>query len=96
MVTVVALFAVGILRPAVDNELLAADLRATLLIVTPFGYTHVAEWYHWCVFRTDFAANGDEVFVFGREVKDFRNVDYDAIGQVSWQQHDSRAAVVLF
>ena len=34
-------------------------------------------------FRTDFAADGDEVFVFGREVKDFRNVDYDAIAMLN-------------
>ena len=30
-------------------------------------------------FRTEFAADSDEVFVYGREVKDFRNVDYNAI-----------------
>jgi hypothetical protein len=34
-------------------------------------------------FRTDFAADGDEVFVYGREVKDFRNVDYDAIAMLN-------------
>ena len=30
-------------------------------------------------FRADFATDGKEVFVFGREVKDFRTVDYEAI-----------------
>jgi len=30
-------------------------------------------------FRTDFKPEGDKVFVFGREVDDFRTVDYDAI-----------------
>ena len=34
-------------------------------------------------FRTDFAADGDDVFVFGREVKDFRMVDYDAIAMLN-------------
>ncbi len=34
-------------------------------------------------FRTDFAADGDTVFVFGREVKDFLNVDYDAIAMLN-------------
>ena len=34
-------------------------------------------------FRTEFAADGDEVFVYGREVKDFRNVDYDAIAMLN-------------
>ena len=34
-------------------------------------------------FRTGFAADGEEVFVFGREVKDFRNVDYDAIAMLN-------------
>jgi hypothetical protein len=34
-------------------------------------------------FRTDFAADGDEVFVYGREVNDFRNVDYDAIAMLN-------------
>lgn len=34
-------------------------------------------------FRTDFVADGDEVFVYGREVKDFRNVDYDAIAMLN-------------
>ena len=34
-------------------------------------------------FRTDFAEDGDVVFVYGREVKDFRNVDYDAIAMLN-------------
>jgi hypothetical protein len=34
-------------------------------------------------FRTDFAADGDTVFVYGREVKDFRNVDYEAIAMLN-------------
>ena len=34
-------------------------------------------------FRTDFAAQGDEVFVYGREVDDFLNVDYDAIAMLN-------------
>jgi hypothetical protein len=34
-------------------------------------------------FRTDFAAPGDEVFVYGREVDDFLNVDYDAISMLN-------------
>ncbi len=34
-------------------------------------------------FRTDFAADGDELFVYGREVKDFRSVDYEAIAMLN-------------
>ncbi len=34
-------------------------------------------------FRTDFATDGDAVFVFGREVKDFRLVDYEAIAMLN-------------
>jgi hypothetical protein len=34
-------------------------------------------------FRTDFVADGDAVFVFGREVKDFGNVDYEAISMLN-------------
>jgi hypothetical protein len=34
-------------------------------------------------FRTDFATDGDEVFVYGREVKDFRHVDYEAIAMLN-------------
>jgi len=34
-------------------------------------------------FRTDFSAQGDEVFVYGREVDDFLNVDYDAIAMLN-------------
>jgi hypothetical protein len=34
-------------------------------------------------FRTDFAAEGDEVFVYGREVDDFRSVDYEAISMLN-------------
>ncbi len=34
-------------------------------------------------FRTEFAAEVDEVFVYGREVKDFRIVDYDAIAMLN-------------
>ena len=30
-------------------------------------------------FRTDFTPNSEKVFVYGREVKDFRNVDYEAL-----------------
>lgn len=34
-------------------------------------------------FRTQFKPEGDEVFVYGREVKDFRTVDYDAIAMLN-------------
>jgi hypothetical protein len=34
-------------------------------------------------FRTDFKPEGDQVFVYGREVKDFRTVDYDAIAMLN-------------
>jgi len=34
-------------------------------------------------FRTDFKPEGDKVFVFGREVNDFRTVDYDAISMLN-------------
>lgn len=34
-------------------------------------------------FRTDFKQDGDKVFVFGREVDDFRMVDYEAIAMLN-------------
>jgi hypothetical protein len=34
-------------------------------------------------FRTAFTTEGDKVFVYGREVKDFRTVDYDAIAMLN-------------
>jgi hypothetical protein len=34
-------------------------------------------------FRTTFGGDGDEVFVYGREVKDFRSVDYEAIAMLN-------------
>lgn len=34
-------------------------------------------------FRTAFQPGGDQVFVYGREVKDFRAVDYDAIAMLN-------------
>ena len=34
-------------------------------------------------FRTDFKPEGEKVFVFGREVNDFRTVDYDAIAMLN-------------
>lgn len=34
-------------------------------------------------FRTAFDADGDEVFVYGREVDDFRSVDYEAIAMLN-------------
>jgi hypothetical protein len=34
-------------------------------------------------FRTDFTADGDQVFVYGREVNDFRSVDYNAISMLN-------------
>ncbi len=34
-------------------------------------------------FRTAFKPDGDRVFVFGREVNDFRSVDYDAIAMLN-------------
>jgi hypothetical protein len=34
-------------------------------------------------FRTDFQPEADKVFVFGREVNDFRNLDYDAIAALN-------------
>ena len=45
-VTVAALFVVSVLPRTIDVATFAADLRATLLIVAPFGCTYVAEWYH--------------------------------------------------
>ena len=33
-------------------------------------------------FRTELKAEGQTVFVYGREVKDFRNLDYDAISML--------------
>ena len=34
-------------------------------------------------FRADYVPVGDKVFVYGREVKDFRSVDYDAIAMLN-------------
>ena len=34
-------------------------------------------------FRTDFKPQGDKVFVYGREVNDFRTVDYDALSMLN-------------
>ncbi len=34
-------------------------------------------------FRTDFVADGEAVFVFGREAQDFRKVDYEAISMLN-------------
>ena len=34
-------------------------------------------------FRTDFKADADTIFVYGREVKDFRSVDYEAIAMLN-------------
>ena len=34
-------------------------------------------------FRTAFAADAEAVFVYGREVKDFRSVDYEAIAMLN-------------
>jgi len=34
-------------------------------------------------FRTSFLGDGEQVFVYGREVKDFRTVDYDAIAMLN-------------
>jgi hypothetical protein len=34
-------------------------------------------------FRTDFKPEGDKVFVYGREVNDFRSLDYDAIAMLN-------------
>jgi len=34
-------------------------------------------------FRTDFKPESEKVFVYGREVKDFRNVDYEAIAMLN-------------
>ena len=34
-------------------------------------------------FRTDFKPEGDKVFVYGREVNDFRSVDYEAISMLN-------------
>jgi uncharacterized coiled-coil protein SlyX len=34
-------------------------------------------------FRTDFAEDVDRIFVYGREVKDFRVVDYEAIAMLN-------------
>ena len=34
-------------------------------------------------FRTDFASEGGQVFVFGREVNDYRSVDYEALSMLN-------------
>jgi prefoldin subunit 5 len=34
-------------------------------------------------FRTAFVPTGEKVFVYGREVKDFRSVDYEAISMLN-------------
>jgi hypothetical protein len=34
-------------------------------------------------FRTDFAGDGGRLFVYGREVRDFRVVDYEAIAMLN-------------
>jgi hypothetical protein len=34
-------------------------------------------------FRTDFVAEGGKVFVYGREVDDYRSVDYEAIAMLN-------------
>jgi hypothetical protein len=34
-------------------------------------------------FRTDFKPSTEQVFVYGREVKDFRHVDYEAIAMLN-------------
>ncbi len=34
-------------------------------------------------FRTDFVSDGAQIFVYGREVKDFRTLDYDAISMLN-------------
>ncbi len=34
-------------------------------------------------FRTDFAADEAEIFVYGREVKDFRTVDYEGVSMLN-------------
>ena len=34
-------------------------------------------------FRTAFSADSDTIFVYGREVKDFRIVDYDAVAMLN-------------
>jgi hypothetical protein len=34
-------------------------------------------------FRTEFTSEGNEIFVYGREVNDFRTVDYDAIAMLN-------------
>jgi hypothetical protein len=34
-------------------------------------------------FRTDFASEGGDVFVFGREVNDYRSVDYEALSMLN-------------
>ncbi len=48
-------------------------------------------------FRTEFAPASEKVFVYGREVKDFRSVDYDAISMlnVSATQELARKVVTL-
>lgn len=53
-------------------------------------------------FRTDFMPAGDNVFVYGREVNDFRTVDYDAISMLNVsatqelaRQLDAEKAAVL-
>jgi hypothetical protein len=61
------------LQPGERVRLIGEDNQGVyeVLEVTPDG------------FRTDFVADGEVVFVFGREVDDFRSVDYDAIAMLN-------------
>jgi Chaperone of endosialidase len=66
---------------------LATDLRAgdRVRLITENGHRAVHEVLEVekDKFRTDFAEDAGQVFVYGREVKDFRVVDYEAIAMLN-------------
>lgn len=62
------------LKPGERVKLIAANDEASVHEVLEVGERS---------FRTDFKPEGDKIFVFGREVDDFRVVDYDAIAMLN-------------